>query len=112
MNHLLEFKTWFYRTNEDTVNAENNYLNILRDAFGLKGIDSDSELKQIALKDIKMPTFSTPKGIEIEKGPKKIIQDQQFYKSLSQDDPKKNALDTLDVSKATIGTVIDILTRD
>jgi uncharacterized protein YwbE len=112
MNHLLEFKTWFHNTNEGTVNAEKNYLNILRSAFGLRGIDSDSELKEISLKDIKTPTFSTPKGIEVETGAKKIIKDQQFYKSLEQDDPKKVALDNLDTSKATVGTVVDILTRD
>jgi hypothetical protein len=109
MISALEFKQWLYNISEVTVNDEKNFLNILRSAFGLRGVQSDSELKQMPLRDVKTPPMSGPDGKETDMGVKKTIKNQQFYKLLKSDDPRKAALDDLDLVDGTIGDIVDIM---
>ena len=106
----LEFKNWFIEAN--LAIDEKNIINILKDVFGFRGMESDDEFKRIAFRDVNKKEQG-PKGKEMDVNVPTVIKQQQFYRDLDPSSPidnaKINALNNLDPVTGTMGDVVDIM---
>jgi len=105
----LEFASWLH---EAIQNQENNFLDILRNAFDLGGIGNRSELRKQPLRNLETQEVPGPKGTSMQMGVKNTIKNLQFYKELPENDPRKKQLDSVSEIDGTIGDIVDIMSKN
>jgi hypothetical protein len=110
MEIKLEFKQWYKSVLSEVIaNQENNFLNILKNAFNLGGIGNPSELRKQPLRNIETQEVPGYKGTTTRMGVKNTIKNLQFYKDLPDSDPRKKQLDNIDEIDGTVGDIVDIM---